>query len=376
MSVVAIPFKDEDTSTVLSNLEIAAGHDRVDEVWAVGTDKTVSAGVPGIAAASGKRIVTFPDRRVGRFRPGKGDAMNTALLHAADRSVDRLHFYDADITNFGLDWIEGAEKAADQGFDVVRHTFPRASTDAMITWLVTKPLLAMKFPGTTLPQIGQPLGGELLLSSSALQAFANDPAVVQRSDWGVDTMYTYATVEHGFDLYEHHVADGKRHALYGDLSDLKTMLIECFDVAALLRPHPVAHARHAADPPASIPSDLQGQSGYDIDATLPLLTADPGLEEAGIIANLPDGLMTTARQLVDSGDFQALDAGRWGEVLRIAVEAFRLGDKGWEDLLFRLWSGRVVNYTVNHATKGYHHAMDYLASTIDLYEQNSPNRTG
>ena len=68
--------------------------------------------------------------------------MNTALRRAAATGFERVHFYDADIINFDNMWIDGAEEAADKGYDIVRHRFPRASTDAMITWMVTRPSLA------------------------------------------------------------------------------------------------------------------------------------------------------------------------------------------------------------------------------------------
>ena len=44
------------------------------------------------------------------------------------------------------------------------HTLPRASTDAMITWMVTRPLFAIGHPRSALWRIRQPLGGELALT--------------------------------------------------------------------------------------------------------------------------------------------------------------------------------------------------------------------
>ena len=50
--------------------------------------------------------------------------------------------------------------------------FPRAATDAMITWMITRPALARLFPGTLLPRLDQPLGGEVLLTGRAVEALA------------------------------------------------------------------------------------------------------------------------------------------------------------------------------------------------------------
>ncbi|MCB1246585.1 MAG: hypothetical protein KDB69_04920, partial [Acidimicrobiia bacterium] len=93
MSVVAIPFKDENNAVVLANLETAASHPRVDEVWAIGSDQMVSDGARRITGETGTTVELIADRRIGSLRPGKGDAMNTALIRAADESIDRLHFY-------------------------------------------------------------------------------------------------------------------------------------------------------------------------------------------------------------------------------------------------------------------------------------------
>lgn len=370
MHVVAIPFKNEEPSTVLANLEVAAGHERIDQVWAVGTNQVVAGSLADVAQAFGAELIMVPERRIGHFRPGKGDAMNTALLKAAAEGVKRIHFYDADITNFGRDWIEGAENAADSGFEVVRHTFPRAATDAMITWLVTKPILAIKFPGTVLPRIGQPLGGELLLTRGAIETLAGQDDVIGRSDWGIDTLYTFAAVRAGFSLYEHHVADGKRHALYGSLAELETMLVECFDAAAKLD-GAVPDIRHQRDIEAPVPPDLQDEMGYDIAATRPLTQTPWAPGEEALVAGLPGHLALPVASMRRTGDVGFLDERVWEELLLAILGRFRGDEPGWRSLLFRLWVGRVLNYTGTHATKGYEPAMAYLAATITAYERNA-----
>lgn len=368
MSTVAFPFKDEDPDLVLANVAVAASNNHIDAVWAVGESEAVSEGVPGIATATGASVEVIPDSRIGIFRPGKGDAMNTALRRAMADGVDRLHFYDADITNFDHGWIDGAEAAADLGYQAVRHTFPRAATDAMITWLVTKPMLAMKYPGTVLPAIGQPLGGELLLVGDAIEAVATSPGVSARSDWGIDTLLTHAMVAAGGSLYEHHVAAGKSHSLYGSLDELKTMLVECFDAVANLpddRPPEVDHAR---DRESSAPESLRSQTGYSVDRSRPLLASPLAPGESDLIASLPGRLPAHVDRMMTSGDIEYLDEDVWWEILLVASESFTLGDPAWESLLFRLWTGRVLNYTHTHVSRGYDAALDYLAGTIRSYQ--------
>jgi len=138
VSLAVFSFKDEDPALVTANLGTAASHPRIDEVWAVASEdgavtRQVEAGALEIASSLSTPVLVIPQERIGKLRPGKGDAMNTAIRRAAGEGRERVHFYDADITNFDATWIEGAEEAADRGFGVVRHRFPRAATDAMIT---------------------------------------------------------------------------------------------------------------------------------------------------------------------------------------------------------------------------------------------------
>ncbi|HEY5890014.1 MAG TPA: hypothetical protein VIW94_04870 [Acidimicrobiia bacterium] len=372
MRVVAIPFLDEDPALVAHNLAIAASHPSVDRVWGIASSSP-GASRPDIES---KKIEIVPQTRIGELRPGKGDAMNTAIVLALEEGVEHLHFYDADITNFDHTWIDGAEAGVDAGYEIVRHQFPRAATDAMVTWMITKPFLAMKYPGTVLAGIGQPLGGELLLTSAAIESMATSPMVRLRSDWGIDTALTFTGVASGHSLYEHYVAGGKRHSLYGSLADLRTMVAECFDVAARLPVIEIPEVGHFAEPARDVPSDLRSQSGYSVEATLPLLTAPwgPGeLEYASRI--LPDDILHPYMQMVETGDYRFFDETTWHVVLTETVIP-GIPDPALDALIFRLWVGRVLNYTTKHAVRGYEHALDYLQGTIDQYEAAAKSTEG
>lgn len=362
MSLVVFPFKDEDLAVVASNLATAAGHDRVDEVWAVSADEDAAmADVSRVAEdISGAPIAVFPQQRKGAFRTGKGDGLNTAIALAAERRFDRVHFYDADITNFDERWIDGAEQAADRGFGLVRHRFPRAATDAMITWMVTRPGLALQFGETILPRLGQPLGGEILISGEVAEALAGDPFVVSRSDWGIDTVITHATSVLDAGLYEHNVADGKRHALYGSLTDIRVMLLECLDAVASLagRRRPEPDAMFAADPPAPVPEDLKKTAAYDLSATRAAISNEPDLEEETVLESLG----------VEPSGPNEMDADRWRAVFPLLIEGFELGDPAWRSAVFRLWVERVIHYTTHQVPMGYDAAMAYLEQTISDFE--------
>ncbi len=376
MSLVVFPFKDEAPTVVATNLAVAANHPDVDEVWAVASDDgpTFEALRPiadDLSSSTGTPIAIQVQQRIGNLRAGKGDAMNTAISMAAEQGRDRIHFYDADITNFHDSWIYGAERAADNGYGVVRHRFPRASTDAMITWFVTRPGLARLFPGTFLPRLNQPLGGELLLTGHAVELLAGDSVVSGRSDWGIDTVITHAISTMDLGLYEHHVADGKRHALYGSLNELRTMLIECLDAVASLsgREGPSPDSIHGSDPPTPVPPDLKRTVGYDIDGTIKVLTADWSRAESDLAAELPplvaEGLLANR----STPTFAFMDAGLWFETIEFLLRGFVLGDPEWESLAFRLWVTRVLAYTTNQALAGFDRAMDYLEDTIREYDK-------
>ena len=366
MSLVVFPFKDEPLDVVAANLTTAARHDRVDEVWAVAAEEGASMeGVSRAGAEIEKKERTplrvFAQDRLGALRSGKGDAMNTALLRAADGGFSRVHFYDADITNFDDSWIDGAEHGADHGYGVVRHRFPRAATDAMITWMITRPGLATLFPGTLLPRVGQPLGGELLLTHPAVESLASDPFVLARSDWGIDTVITHATAVMDLDIYEHNVADGKRHALYGSLAGIRDMILECLDAVSSLRgrPAPGPDSRFDADPPGEVPADLKETVAYDVAATRRSIATPPGPREEELMRTLG---IDTARPL-------ALNADRWMEVFPALLERFVLDDEDWRRVAFRLWVARVVDYTTTQVPLGYDHAMEYLEETIVRFER-------
>jgi mannosylglycerate synthase len=363
VSVVVFPFKEEDRRVLTSNLATAAGHYRVDEVWAVaGNDEPGLGDLEGdgrdITSRTGTPVRVFPQERLGSLRAGKGDGMNTAIRHAAERGFDRVHFYDADITNFDESWIDGAEAAADRGHGVVRHRFPRAATDAMITWMVTRPGLALLFPGTVLPRFGQPLGGELLLRGDVIESLAADPFVLARSDWGIDTVLTHATATLGGGIYEHNVADGKRHALYGSLSDIRDMVLECLDAVASLRGRPAPNADFEADPPAPVPADLKQTVAYDLVSTRRVIARPPEPGEKAVLDELG----------IDGSAPIEMDGKRWARLVPMLLDRFDLGDPAWRDAVFRLWVERVIHYTVHQVPDGYDAAIAYLEQTITDFE--------
>ncbi len=301
MSLVVFPFKGEDPQVLLRNVEIAARHERVHEVLCVGGEedecfRVLLSQAPRISKEAKKPVEVILQQRIGSKRPGKGDGMNTGLKYFLEETPwERIHFYDADILSFSPEWITKAEEAADCGYDLVRHYFPRASTDAMITWFITKTGFAILWPRTELPRIEQPLGGELLLTRDAAEALFAEPKVLAQSDWGIDTVYTFFSVAKGFKIYEAFIAMGKMHKLYGALTDLKTMLVECFSALQALSGEKVPEGgTHHVERPGPVPEAIKIKIGYKFEATLALLSQGWNERQVSLLELLPkrtrDGL--------------------------------------------------------------------------------------
>ncbi len=393
MCLVVFPFKKENPQVVLNNVKIAAQHPRVEEVLCVGVEKEetyrgLEQNIPSLKMDTNKEINLILQERIGDKRPGKGDGMNTALKYFLEETdSNNILFFDSDIVTFGPHWITKAIEGADMGYPVVRHYFPRASTDAMITWMITKTGFALLWPASELPWIEQPLGGELLFNRSVVEKLVQEKDVMNRSDWGIDTMYTFYTVKYGYPMLETYISEGKLHKLYGKLSDLRTMLVECFDTIKSLKDTPLALSAkspdtehlsvcnggivHRAEHPHEVPAEVFEKIGFDIEGSLTLLVENwtPRMEELLDLfpRRVRDGLLSNRT----SPSFSFMDEHTWRETYYVLLEHFDSGDEDWQELIFKLWTSRVLCYTTTIALRGYFFAMRYLYSMIDRYMSHS-----
>jgi len=374
LSVVVFPFKEEDHDVVINNVSIAAGSDRVTNVVCVGLDdkltyQAIKRAVPAIEHSTGTPVTVLLQDRIGSLRPGKGDGMNTALRFFLERSsADRLHFYDADITSFTAEWIEKAESAADTGYDVVRHYFPRSSTDAMITWMITRTGFAVLWPDSELPLIQQPLGGELLFTRRVVEHLVDDEAVQAQSDWGIDTLCTFTTVRDGFSVLETYIPQEKIHKLYGSLTDLQTMVIECFAAIQTLRGIPMpATTPHQVEAATEAPVAIKEKVAYDVEATIQILASEWTPRQKDLLVLFPtavrDGMLATPAY----PRFSFMDDQSWFETYSVLLDHFVKDAPDWQALLFKLWIVRVLQYTMSEALHGYDHAVAHLERMIDSY---------
>jgi mannosylglycerate synthase len=336
------------------------------------TYEAIEAAKAGIESEYGKPVSLMLQERIGELRPGKGDGMNSGLRYMLTTDHDRLHFYDADITSFDHTWITKAEDAADLDYGVVRHYFPRASTDAMITWLITRAGLAMLFPHSELPWIEQPLGGELLLTRPVVEMLVADPRVARRSDWGIDTAITFSLAQNAVPMFEAYMEVGKAHALYGRLTDLRTMLVECFDALRSCRGLEVPKGVvHHIEHPEVVPEAIATKVGYDIEATLHLLTESWTDHQTALLELFPvpvrDGMFASRERPT----FGFMTEDLWYESYQVALEHFDMSDPDWHQLLFRLWTVRVIAYTTSSALRGYGFAMRSMRNMVHSYLRRS-----
>jgi mannosylglycerate synthase len=369
-SLVVIPILNEDLEVVVRNLRAAADHPAVGLVLAVtGDHEETNHALEAAVAAIGARSRVVPQQRLGTLRPGKGDAINTGFqVFLDDREFDRIHFYDADIKTFDGDWISKAEAALDLGYQAVRHFYPRAATDAMITWMVTRIGFAACWPRSQLPTIEQPLSGELAFSREAARIVAADSNVKSQSDWGVDTAITFATISHGLSVYESYIARGKDHALYSSLTDIKVMMVECLGALQRLRLTTddfLPDVERFGEPPDSVSPHIAQQIGFDIEATQRLLAEQwTPRQEALLNEHFPQPITTRARLWREWPDTSWMDEETWLTTLTILLDRFSADDDEWAELAFRLWVGRVLHYALRYAVRGHAFADAYLHQMV------------
>lgn len=341
--------------------------------------KEIEAAIPSMEGESNKEIHLLLQERLGDKRPGKGDGMNTALKYfLAKTDYERLHFYDSDIETFSQEWISQAEAAADEGYQVVRHYFPRASTDAMVTWMITKTGFAILWPNTELPFIEQPLGGELLLTREVVTKLYADERGRRQSDWGIDTVYTWLMVVNRFSLYETYVPIGKVHKLYKTLADLQDMAIECFATIQQLKDEKIETGRiiHRVERPGPVPDKVKEKTAYDVEGSLHLLMENWTDRQIELLNCFPGNVRQGMAECRRKPRFVFMDAKSWYETYKVLLRYFDPEDKDWRELLFKLWITRVLNYTTKVALRGYDYALFYLYQMVERFIRMSKGERG
>ena len=372
--IVCFPFYNEKVKVIERNILRAGAYSAVREILCVGKEKNgcyqkLSERVPALQEKTKKKITLLLQKKYGSKRSGKGDGMLTALEYFLKTPYDRIHFYDSDITNFSKKWIERVERKSRQGFDVVRCFYPRSSTDAQITWHITRTGFAILWPQTEICFIRQPLGGELALQKKAVKKIFKK--ILNFNDWGIDTAITFFSFFEGCSIYEVYIKEGKLHKYYDSLEDLKTMCIECFSTLQELKKASIKNTSGKyvrEDIKRRVSPKVKTKLSYKIEKTLFLLKKGWTRKQLSYLKFFPKKVQKRMKECQNYPRFSFMTKKTWFETFKILVEKFKKGDKDWEELLFKLWVARVLDYTLKIAIKGYNYALDYLEKMIEDYK--------
>ena len=125
--------------------------------------------------------------------------------------------------------------------------------------------------------------------------------------------------------------------------------------------------QYAIEPSQPVPKRLKQKVGYDIEKTLRLLRSANWtprqwelLQRHGFDAALVRGL----RQASEWPAWAWADEAAWVGAFPVFLANFRLGDRDWEDLLFKVWVARVVNYTMGDVVRGSDVAVEALREMV------------
>ena len=167
-----------------------------------------------------------------------------------------------------------------------------------------------------------------------------------------------------------HIEQGKIHALYGSLTDLRTMLIECFAAIQSLQGKPIpAETSHQVGERTEVSTTVKAKVGYDVERTLQLLGADWSPSQEELLGLLPppvrDGMLAARAY----PRFSFMDDRAWFVTYRVLLDHFVKDDPSWEELLFKLWIARVLQYTMTAALRGYDYALTHLNGMVDDYRR-------
>ncbi len=224
-STVIIPAKNEEKviAHVLYSVSESSFTNKIIVVDGHSTDNT-----RGIARKIGrklkkKNIILKVVKDNGK---GKGDGMIVGLKKSFKEDPQNIVcFFDADISSLNYTWVDKVvNPIVNENIDMSRGYFDRARDDALITKLVTRPLIASFFP--ELARIRQPLGGELALSPELVKSLLEQPICSPPSGWGIDTWLLLNAHLLGYEIKEVFLGE-KIHNLK-HLMSLEKMAKECF----------------------------------------------------------------------------------------------------------------------------------------------------
>ena len=376
--VVCFPFKKEDVDVFSKNIKEALSNKRVKEVILVAYSKNetyqgIENFINTLSKEDKERVHLVLQKRFGtKRREGKGDGMNTAIQYFLEHTDGNfLHFYDADIKSFSSSWIDRVQRRLDEGYDVARCFYPRSYTDAQVTWNITRTGFAYVWPDTILPDIEQPLGGELGFNRHIAEKLSKDNIVLSASDWSIDTAFTISFARYNVKLYEVYIEEGKEHKLYGRLSDLKTMAIECFDFIKDNKDLVISTDKmvYHKDELKDIPEKYKHMVAFDIKGSKNEFKVGwtPKMKEY-LVRYFPREIGEKVNNVLTGKDTEFIDIDLWFESYGVFMKYFDISDKDWRELFFKLWVLRVLNHA-KLAIKYPDKAIKHLRTMLTLFRE-------
>jgi glucosyl-3-phosphoglycerate synthase len=168
------------------------GPDSIIIVDGYSNDKTIEKA----KQAGSTNVITQPLKKF----PGKGIAMKAAIEESRKAGADIALFLDSDIKNLSGEWVDAlVDPVIEEGYDMTRGFYERASRDAAVTKLIARPMLSVFFP--ELSHFEQPLSGEVCARMQVwedlLHRDSNPP-----DGWGIDVWFFIETAMSGHNIKE------------------------------------------------------------------------------------------------------------------------------------------------------------------------------
>jgi mannosylglycerate synthase len=120
-------------------------------------------------------------------------------------------------------------------------------------------------------------------------------------------------------------------------------------------------------PASEVPGLITQKIGFDFEGTLGLLKLDWTDKQEELLQHFPTKVKNHMLKNKTASNFSFMDEITWMDSYLVLLEHFKKGDSDWEELLFKLWILRVLNYTTTVALRGYDFSQRYLHEMVHRY---------
>jgi hypothetical protein len=122
---------------------------------------------------------------------------------------------------------------------------------------------------------------------------------------------------------------------------------------------------HRIEYPHAVAPAITEKLAYDIEATQRLLAEDwTARQEQLLEQHFSLSVVAGAMEWKRWPDISFLDEETWLSTLATLIDQFDITDEDWVAIAFRLWLGRVLQYTFTVAVRGHAHSLAYLNQMV------------